>query len=167
MKRLGRWVIVADLLFGLLAGCTAMSGPELAGAQSTPTAPVLSAANTTVVTRILFGFTYSLVLLRWSHADPGQINAYEVWQATNEPYFTPENCARCELVGKTRAQWLLLRPVGLTFNPIAGTPGAVIGSAIVTYKVRALNRKGLSPLSNEIGVITWSEEQGNTELSWY
>lgn len=152
MKRL----LLIGLLLAPLVSCGVPSRPELAGVQSSPAAPVLSSANTRVVTRAFFGHVYTLVFLRWSHPDPRWITTYEVWQATNEPYFEPGNCARCWLVGTTRAQWLLSQPTGLTFNPNGGTANATIAGSVITYKVRALNRVGVSPLSNEIGVMTFS-----------
>lgn len=100
----------------------------------------------------------------WTHPDPLSVDEYEVWKATDEPYFDPESCAGCELAATTTGLAAVIAGSPPGFNPVGGSDQANIMSRIDTYVVRAVNGGGVSELSNEIGVVNYSLLQGFTTL---
>lgn len=100
------------------------------------------------------------VLLKWRHPDPPGVDEYLVYRARMEPYFEPETCLRCELVGTTTGLELVVPDSPPGFNPVGGTAGMEMMTEIDFYVVRAVNAGGASGSSNRVGSQTWSLMQG-------
>ncbi len=129
-----------------------------------PRAAVLLGAPQTQVFTVVDDGTYwnGDVLLKWRHPNPGSVNFYEVWHGLNTPYIEPG--VRGELEGTTSAlRWWSDAP-GQSFTYMTLTPGVDIMGGLDTWKIVACNRAGCAAPSNEIGVVTYSLNQGMKEL---
>lgn len=147
--------------------------PEAWGLEAAPAAPaapvLLTAPHTALINsqQAIGGLWRADVLLRWSHPSPPGTNWYRVYAAVDEPYFDPATCATCELEGETTAlRWVSAAP-GLAFYPDNWDAEANLMSRMQTYRVVACNRGGCSAVSNEVGVVSYSLNQGIPNLpSW-
>lgn len=137
---------------------------------SAPDAPVaLAAPESAVVNVVCVGYCVvgggpswvtSEMRVTWTHPDPASVDEYEVWRATDEPYFDPDSCTGCELATITTGLAAVVSDSPPGFNPVGGTQGANIMSRIDTYVIRARNAGGASTASNSIGVVSFSLLQG-------
>jgi hypothetical protein len=141
-------------------------------AVSAPDAPVaLTAPDSAVVNVVCLGdcmvgggasWVTSDAQIAWTHPDPLSVDEYEVWEATDEPYFDPDACASCELAATTTGLEVVIEDSPPGFNPVIGSAGGVERSLMRTYVVRAVNAGGVSDASNEIGVVSYSLLQGGS-----
>lgn len=141
-------------------------------AVSSPDAPVLLAAPESQVVNVVCvgdcfvgggpSWVTSDVLVSWTHPDPAGVDEYEVWRATDEPYFDPDNCSACELAATTTGLSAVVTDSPSGFNPVGGTQTANIMSSIDTYLVIGRNAGGASVASNRVGAVSFSVLQGGS-----
>lgn len=160
------------LLLAVLAGGCASKGdfglielPGLREAVAAPVTPTLSVSTTTGMAWYVTadGLAYTAVAFEIGHADPADVDYYEVWRSKTQPYFEPVSCgAACTMI-TTTGMLVVIELPELAFNPIGGTPGADLTGGTVAWAVRAVNGAGTSGLSNRVGVSTWSLSQNIPE----
>lgn len=160
------------LLLALLAGGCASKGdfglielPGLREAVAAPVTPTLSVSTTTGMSWYVAddGLAYTTVAFEIGHADPADVDYYEVWRSKTQPYFEPASCGVACTMITTTGMLVVMELPEMDFNPISGTAGADIGGGTVAWAVRAVNGAGTSGLSNRVGVSTWSLRQGMRE----
>lgn len=134
-----------------------------------PVAAVISDTLSAVTNVVCVGDCYtgggpswvtSDFVVAWGHEDPLTVDDYELWCAVDEPYFDPDACVGCELIGVTTGLNMTVTGAPPGFNPVFGTEGAALMSGIETCVVRARNAGGTSGASNEVGVVNFSLLQG-------
>ena len=129
-----------------------------------PAAPEINFGRTRAIPHLQGNFDEDVLVgaelwtdlhLFWTHLDPVQVDYYEVWKATNEPYWTPTDCVSCTLALTTTGQRGVFPESPARFNPLPGTANYMPQSDFDFYLVRAVNTSGASEESGMVGIVNY------------